>query len=388
MRVKQQLMGIDLLPEEYGGKFGVVETSATTGKGIDELLERLALEAEVHDLRADPKGRAEGVVIEATKEEGKGVVATVLIRKGTLKPRDPFLCGNTWGRVRLIEDDTGSKVDGAPPSMPVKVYGFKGDVPSAGDAFLAVEDEKGAEQVASERLRAVRTGQQQVAERPKVTLENLFETLGAVKQQEIPLIVKADVQGSVEVLKRELENLKSAEVKVRVLRAAVGGITEEDVMLASTSKAMVFGFHVAPEGKARRLQEQLGVEVKTYFVIYEMLDDLKKAMAGKLKPEEKEKVIGHVQVRETFKVSKVGTIAGCFVTDGLIRRNDKVRVLRDGKIIYTAGLDSLRRFKDDAKEVKENFECGVKLSNFDDVKVGDVLEVFEVVQSERELKLE
>jgi len=196
------------------------------------------------------------------------------------------------------------------------------------------------------------------------------------------------VQGSVEVLKRELENLKSAEVKVRVLRAAVGGITEEDVMLAATSKAMVFGFHVAPEGKARRLQEQLGVEVRTYFVIYEMLDDLKQAMTGLLKPEEKEKIIGHVQVRETFKVSKVGTIAGCFVTDGIIRRNDKVRVLRDGKVIYTSGLDSLRRFKDDAKEVKENFECGVKLANFDDVKVGDVLEVFEIVQTARELKLD
>ncbi|MBM4014816.1 MAG: translation initiation factor IF-2 [Planctomycetes bacterium] len=388
MRVKQQLMGIDLLPEEFGGKIGVVETSATTGKGIDELLERLALEAEVHDLRADPKGRAEGVVIEASKEEGKGVVATVLIRKGTLKQRDPFLCGSTWGRVRLIEDDTGRKVDSASPAMPVKVYGFKGDVPGAGDTFLAVEDEKGAEQVANERLRIARTGQQQVAERPKVTLENLFETLGAVKQQEIPLIIKADVQGSVEVLKRELENLKSAEVKVRVLRAAVGGITEEDVMLAATSKAMVFGFHVAPEGKARRLQEQLGVEVRTYFVIYEMLDDLKQAMTGLLKPEEKEKIIGHVQVRETFKVSKVGTIAGCFVTDGIIRRNDKVRVLRDGKVIYTSGLDSLRRFKDDAKEVKENFECGVKLANFDDVKVGDVLEVFEIVQTARELKLD
>jgi len=386
LRVKQQLMGLNLLPEEFGGKVGVIETSATTGKGIAELLDRLELEAEIHDLRAEPKGRAEGVVLEATKEEGKGVVATVLVRKGTLKTRDPFLCGKTWGRVRLIEDDTGRKVDSAPPSMPVKVYGFKADVPATGDAFMAVEDEKGAEQVASERLHVARAGQQ-VTERPKVTLENLFETLGAVKQQEIPVILKADMQGSIEVLKRELEALKSDEVKVRVLRAAVGAITEEDVMLAATSKAMVFGFHVLPDGKARRLSEQSGVEVKTYFIIYEMIDDLKKAMAGLLKPEEREKVIGHLTIRETFKVSKVGTIAGCFVTDGIIHRNDRVRVVRDGKVIYTSGLESLRRFKDDVKEVKENFECGVKLANFDDIKVGDTLEVFEMIQIERELKL-
>jgi len=380
------LMGLNLLPEEFGGKVGVIETSATTGKGIAELLDRLELEAEIHDLRAEPKGRAEGVVLEATKEEGKGVVATVLVRKGTLKARDPFLCGKTWGRVRLIEDDTGRKIDEAPPSMPVRVYGFKADVPATGDAFIAVEDEKGAEQVASERLHVARAGQH-VTERPKVTLENLFETLGAVKQQEIPVILKADMQGSIEVLKRELESLKSEEVKVRVLRAAVGAITEEDVMLAATSKAMVFGFHVLPDGKARRLAEEAGVEVKTYFIIYEMIDDLKKAMAGMLKPEEREKVIGHLTIRETFKVSKVGTIAGCFVTDGIIHRNDRVRVVRDGKVVYTSGLESLRRFKDDVKEVKENFECGVKLANFDDIKVGDTLEVFEMIQIERELKL-
>ncbi len=385
LRVKQQLMGLQLLPEEFGGKVGIVETSATTGKGIDELLDRLELEAEVHDLRAEPKGRAQGIVLEATKEEGKGVVATVLIRQGTLRPRDPFLCGNTWGRVRLIEDDTGKKVDEALPSMPVRVYGFKGDLPAVGDELLGVEDEKGAEQVAEERSRTTRDGS--AYERPKVTLENLFETLGAVKQQEIPLVLKADMQGSLEVLKRELEALKHAEVKVRVIRAAVGAITEEDVMLASTSGAMVFGFHVVPEGKARRLQDQFNVEVKTYYVIYELLDDLKKAMAGMLKPEEKEAVIGHVAIRETFKVSKVGTIAGCFVTDGVVRRSDKVRVLRDGKVIYTTGLDSLRRFKDDAKEVKENFECGIKLTRFDDIKVGDVLEVFEMTQHVRELKL-
>ena len=385
LRVKQQIMGLNLLPEEFGGKVGVVECSATTGKGIDELLERIELEAEVHDLRAEKKGRAEGIVLEATKEEGKGIVATVLVRKGTLKVRDAFLCGKTWGRVRIMEDDTGKKIDEATPSTPVRVYGFKGDVPEAGAEMIVVADEKGAEEVADERVRLARVGQ--VVERPKVTLENLFETLGTTKAKEIPLIVKADMQGSVEVLKRELDTLQNAEVKVRVLRAAVGGITEEDIMLAGTSKAMVFGFHSVPDSKARRLQEQLGVEVKTYYIIYEMLDDLKKAMTGLLAPAVSEKILGHVEVRNTFKVSKVGTIAGCLVTNGMIRRNDKVRVLREGKVVYTTGLESLRRFKDDMKEVKEGFECGIKLTNFDDVKVGDTIEVFEKVETARELSL-
>jgi len=385
LRAKQQLMGLNLLPEEFGGKIGVVECSATTGKGIDDLLDRIDLEAEVHDLRAEKKGRAQAFVIEATKEEGKGVVATVLVRSGTLKMRDAFLCGRTWGRVRMMEDDVGKRIEEAPPSMPVRLYGFKGEVPEAGDALMVVADEKEAEHVAGERTHAVRAGQ--VVERPKVTLENLFATLGQQKAKEIPVIIKGDVSGSIEVLKRELDELKHVEVNVKVLRAAVGAITEEDIMLASTSSALVFGFHVVPDAKSRRLAEQLGVEVKTYYVIYELLDDLKKSMAGMLKPEESEKILGHFEVRETFKVSKVGTIAGCFVTDGLVKRSDKVRVLRDGKVIYTTGIETLRRFKDDVKEVREGFECGVKLANFDDVKKGDTVEAFEIVHKERELKL-
>jgi translation initiation factor IF-2 len=385
LRAKQQLMGLNLLPEEFGGKVGVVECSATTGKGIDDLLDRIELEAEVHDLRAEKKGRAQAFVIEATKEEGKGVVATVLVRSGTLRMREAFLCGRTWGRVRMMEDDVGKRVEEAPPSMPVRLYGFKGDVPEAGDALMVVADEKEAEHVAGERTHAVRAGQ--VVERPKVTLENLFATLGQQKAKEIPVIIKGDVSGSIEVLKRELDELKHVEVNVKVLRAAVGAITEEDIMLASTSNALVFGFHVVPDAKSRRLAEQLNVEVKTYYVIYELLDDLKKSMAGMLKPEESEKILGHVEVRETFKVSKVGTIAGCFVTDGVVKRSDKVRVLRDGKVIYSTGIETLRRFKDDVKEVKEGFECGLKLANFDDVKKGDTLEAFEIVQKERELKL-
>ena len=385
LRAKQQLMGLNLLPEEFGGKIGVVECSATTGKGIDDLLDRIELEAEVHDLRAEKKGRAQAFVIEATKEEGKGVVATVLVRSGTLKMRDAFLCGRTWGRVRMMEDDVGNRIEEAPPSMPVRLYGFKGEVPEAGDALMVVADEKEAEHVAGERTHAVRAGQ--VVERPKVTLENLFATLGQQKAKEIPVIIKGDVSGSIEVLKRELDELKHVEVNVKVLRAAVGAITEEDIMLASTSSALVFGFHVVPDAKSRRLAEQLGVEVKTYYVIYELLDDLKKSMAGMLKPEESEKILGHFEVRETFKVSKVGTIAGCFVTDGLVKRSDKVRVLRDGKVIYTTGIETLRRFKDDVKEVREGFECGVKLANFDDVKKGDTVEAFEIVHKERELKL-
>ncbi len=385
MRAKQQLMAHNLLPEEYGGKVGVIETSATTGRGIDDLIERLVLEAEIHDLRAEPKNNARGVVIEASKQEGKGVFATILVRDGTLRVRDPFLCGSTWGRVRSMEDDQGQPVKEAGPSMPVRVFGFKGDVPGAGEQFMAVEDERGAEQVASDRARKLREGE--LVPREQVTLDNLFASLSAGKVEEIKVVVKADVQGSVEVLKRELSTLSHEEVKVRVLRAAVGGISEEDVMLASTTQGIVVGFGVVPDSKARRLQDQLGVEIRTYNIIYELLDDLKKAMAGALRPEEKEKIVGHVEVRRIFKISRMGTIAGCRVIDGVIRRTDRVRVIRDGKVIYTTTLDSLKRFKEDVREVKEGFECGLKLASFDDVKVGDQVESFEIVLLERELSI-
>jgi translation initiation factor IF-2 len=385
MKVKQELMAMDLLPEEFGGKVGVIETSAQTGQGIDALLERLALEAEVRDLRADGTGRGRGYVIEASKQEGKGIHATILVRDGTLRVRDPFLCGDTWGRVRMMENDQGQSIKEAGPSMPVVVYGFKGDVPSAGDLFLAVQDERGAERVASERH--IKTKEGTTQSRSSVTLENLFASLDAGKVHEICVVLKADVQGSVEVLERELDALQHSEVKVRVLRSAVGAVTEEDIMLANTSQAIVIGFGVIAEAKARRLQENLGVDLRHYNVIYELLDDLKKAMAGVLKPEETEKVIGHVEIREVFKVSRTGSIAGCFVLDGMIRRSDKVRVTREGKVIYTTTLESLRRFKDDVREVKEGFECGIKLTNFDDIKVSDIIEVFEIVFEERELSL-
>ncbi len=385
LRVKQQLMAADVLPEEFGGKIAVIETSAMTGQGVDELLERLALEAEIHDLRADNSKKAKAYVLEASKQEGKGVVATVLVRDGTLKVRDPFLCGKTWGRVRLLEDDQGRRIKEAGPSTPVRVYGFKGEIPEAGDLLQAVEDERGAEKVANERNR--KDKETEDAPREAVTLENLFESLEAGKVHEINVVVKADVQGSVEVLKRELTSLRHEEVAVKVLRAAVGGITEEDIMLASTTQAICIGFGVAPDGKARRAAERLGVEIRTYRVIYEIFDDLKKAMAGSLSPEQSERIVGHVEIREVFKVSRVGSIAGCYVLDGMIRRSDQVRVVREGKVLYTSGLDSLRRFKEDAKEVKEGFECGIKVTGFDDIKVGDQLEAFEIVFEQRELTL-
>ena len=386
MRVKQQLMAQDLLPEEFGGSVGVIETSAQTGQGIDALLERLALEAELHELRATQKKRARGYVLEATKEEGKGIVATVLVRDGTLKPRDPFLCGKTWGKVRIMEDERGKRMKSAGPSAPVRVYGFKGDLPSAGDLFLAVEGERDAERVATERVRAEAHGE--VKPREMVTLDTLFQSLEAGKVAEIKVVLKADVQGTLEVLRRELDQLKHEEVEVRLLRSGVGGITEDDIILAGTSEAIVVGFGVTAEGKARRSAERLGVEIRNYSVIYELLDDLKKAMAGVLSPEESERIVGHAEIRQVFKVSRLGSIAGCYVTDGVVRRTDKVRVIREGKVIYTSTLDSLKRFKEDVREVKENFECGLKVAAFDDIKVGDVVEAFEVVFEERELSIQ
>jgi len=385
LKVKQQLMALDLLPEEFGGQVAVVETSATTGQGIDELLERLALEAEIRELRGDNKKKARAYVLEASKQEGKGVVATVLVRDGTLKVRDPFLCGTTWGRVRMMEDYEGKRIKEAGPSTPVRVYGFKGEIPAAGELFLTVDNEKGAEKVVQERLRALVDGEAE--ERQTVTLDNLFESLEAGKVHEIKVVLKADVQGSMEVLKRELAGLKHEEVEVKVLRSGVGAITEDDVILASTSEAVIIGFHVTADGKARREADRIGTEIRNYEVIYEILDDLKKAMAGTLKPDESESIVGHAEIRDTFKVSRLGTIAGCYVTDGVIRRTDQVRVVRDGKVIYTSTLDSLKRFKEDAKEVKENFECGLKVVGFDDVKVGDTIEAFEIIYQERELSL-
>jgi translation initiation factor IF-2 len=386
LRAKQQLMGLNLLPEEFGGKIGVVECSATTGKGIDDLLDRIELEAEVHDLRAEKKGRAQAFVIEATKEEGKGVVATVLVRSGTLKMRDAFLCGQTWGRVRMMEDDVGKRVEEAPPSMPVRLYGFKGEVPGAGDALMVVADEKEAEHVAGERTHAVRAGQ--VVERPKVTLENLFATLGQQKAKEIPVIIKGDVSGSVEALEDALVKLPIPdEIQLRIIHRGVGAITENDVNLASASgsdsTAIIIGFNVRPTIQARELSDREGVEIRYYTVIYQAIEEIEAALKGMLKPEFEEAQLGTAEIREVFRVPRIGNVAGCIVRTGTITRNSKARLVRDGVVVQDSlTVDSLRRFKDDATEVREGFECGIGIG-YNDIRIEDVIETFEMREKPR-----
>ena len=308
----------------------------------------------------------------------------MLVREGTLRVRDAFVCGATHGKVRSMYDDHNRTVEEAGPSTPVRVVGFD-EIPMAGDELRAVEDMRLAHEVATERREKIRIAGLQ--ERQKVTLENLFASLDAGKVHEIRVVLKADVQGSLEVLRRELTDLKHEEVKVKILRDALGGISEDDVLLAEASGAVVIGFNVVADDKARLLAEARSVEVRSYQIIYELIDEVKAAMEGVLRPVRREKVNGRVEVRQVFKVSKLGNIAGCFVTSGFIQRNNKVRLIRDGKIIYTGDLDSLKRFKDDVREVKEGFECGIRIAGYDDVKIGDFIEPFEIVEEKRVLAI-
>jgi translation initiation factor IF-2 len=385
MKVRQQLASAGVLVEDYGGEVGVVECSATTGDGLDALVERLALETELLELSADPSVPARGVVIDSTKDSKLGVVTTIVVESGTLRAKDPILAGTTVGRVRWLLDDRGKRVTEAGPSMPVQVVGFD-EPPRAGVRFMAVADINMARNVAAERTENAKVEAQIAPASEAVTLENLFETIESQAVTEINVLLKADNMGSVDVVKQTVEDVTHPEVRFKVLRSGVGGITEDDVLLASASDAFIIGFGVVPDTRARAAVQRTGVDVKFYDVIYEMTDDLEKALEGELGTETHEEIIGHATVRAIFKASKYGNIAGCYVTDGILSRDCGVRLVRDGKVVHTGRLDSLKRFKDDVKEVRENYECGLHLHNYNDIKEEDVLEAFTVTEVKRTLE--
>ncbi|MDP9110942.1 MAG: translation initiation factor IF-2, partial [Candidatus Eremiobacteraeota bacterium] len=373
-RVKQQLAEQGLQPVDWGGKIEIVPVSAKTGDGIDALLETVLLEADIRDLKANKNRRATGVVIESALSRGRGAVATVLIQNGTLRVGDIVVVGGTFGKIRALVDDKGKQVKKAGPSIPVEIMGLQ-DVPSAGDTLMVVSDERVARETADKRktrrrdVRIAATGSQ------KVSLET-FMSMSVEGNKTLNLIIKADGQGSLEALRTRMESLSTEEVEIRVIHGGVGAITENDVNLASASNTVLIGFNIRPDETAKRLAENEGVDLRFYQVIYNVEDDLKKAMRGMLAPVIREVTLGHAEVRQIFKVSKVGTIAGCYVKDGKITRNAKVRVLRDSAVVFDGEIESLRRIKDDAREVAEGYECGIQIARFQDLKEGDVIEAF------------
>ena len=364
-----------LNPVEWGGDVEVVKTSASTGLGVDDLLATLETIAELHELKADPDRPATGTCLEASISEGRGVVATVLVREGTLRVGDVVVCGDGFGRVRALFDDSGRQVEEAGPSFPVEISGLD-VVPVAGENFAVTDDIARAREVADARRTRTRDAAQ--AERQTVTLENLFNKMAERKVKSLNLIVKADVQGSIEAIIKELEKLENPEVPIRILLKGVGGITESDVILADASQAIIIGYRVAPEDRAIAMADEKDIEIRRYDIIYQVTDDVKKAVEGMLVPEIKEVHLGRAVVRQVFRISKIGVVAGCFVTQGVIERSAKVRLIREGREIYKGAVDALKRFKDDVKEVPQNFECGIKITNFDDVKADDVIEAYRV----------
>lgn len=380
-KVKQQLTEYGIVPEEWGGDTMFIPVSAKTGMGIDNLLEMVLLLAEVNDLRANPNRAAEGVVIEGQLDKGKGAVATLLVQKGTLKVGDCIVCGFTWCKVRAMTDYRGRKVDLAYPSMPVEITGWS-DVPEVGERVV-VCDEKTAKDIASLRLSEKKLEDQKQSS--KISLDDFFKQMQNTGMKELNLIIKGDVQGSIEALSQSLLRLSTSEVKVNVIHSAVGAITETDIMLASASNAIIIGFNVRPDVKARKYGEDEKIDVRLYRVIYEAIEDVKKAMVGLLEPEYREKYLGRAEVRATFKVPNVGTIAGSYIIDGKLQRNADIRVLRDSVIIYEGKLASLKRFKDDVKEVVEGYECGIGVKDFNDIKEGDIIEAFTMEEIAREL---
>jgi translation initiation factor IF-2 len=377
-RVLSQLAEHELVPESWGGDTIVVEMSAQQGLGVDDLLDQLLVVSELEELQANPQGRAKGIVLEANLDVGRGPVATVLVDKGTLKVGDPIVAGAAWGRVRAMIDDQGRHVKEAGPSTPVQVLGLA-SVPNAGDEFRAAPDEKTARTVGEAREHRMRLLSQRGDARVQkgVRLEDIFSQIQSGEVATLNLIVKADVHGSLEAVTEGLRKLERDEVKLAFVHRAVGGITENDISLAATTNATIIGFNVRPDRKARELADTEGVEIRAYEIIYKLLEDVERAMVGMLAPEYEEIVTGEAEVREIFRVPRVGAIAGCYVLSGVITRGSKVRFLRDGVIIWKGSIQSLKRFKEDAREVREGFECGIGLSDFQDLKQGDLIETFE-----------
>jgi translation initiation factor IF-2 len=381
-RVKQELVGEEVVPEEYGGDSPFVNVSALTGQGVEDLLEQVLLQAEVLELKAPTDAMAKGLVVEAQLDKGRGPVATVLVQSGTLKIGDVVLAGQTYGRVRAMLDEDGKVIKEAGPSMPVEIQGLT-EVPQAGDEFMVLADERRAREIATYRAGKFRNTK--LAKQQAAKLENMFTDMTAGEVKMLPIIVKADVQGSQEALSQSLQKLSTEEVKVQLVYAAVGGISESDINLAIASKAVVIGFNVRADAGARKLAENNGVDIRYYNIIYDAVDDLKAAMSGMLAPEKREEVIGSAEIRTVFVASKIGTVAGCMVTSGMVTRSSHFRLLRDNVVIYTGELESLKRMKDDVREVKEGFECGIKLKGYNDIKEGDHLEFFEVKEVARTL---
>ncbi|MFW5992524.1 MAG: translation initiation factor IF-2 [Desulfohalobiaceae bacterium] len=382
-RVKRELADHGLISEEWGGESIFCNISAKNHIGLDQLLEMVLLQAEMLELKANPNKRARGHIVESKLDKGRGPVGTVLIQEGTLHTADAFVCGLYHGKVRALFSDTGAKIDSAGPAMPVEVQGFEG-VPNPGDEYVVVESEKLAKRIAEERQSKHR--EKELAKETKVTLESFFAAKAQEELKTLHLILKADVQGSLEAVSDSVQKLSTDEVKVNIVHGGIGAITESDIKLATASSAVIIGFNVRPTSKVKDIAEQEGVEIRFYNVIYQLVSDVKEAMAGMLEPVTREIYLGQAEVRETFNVPKTGTIAGCFVLDGKLKRNAGVRLLRDGVVIYTGKLSSLKRFKDDVKEVGKDYECGAGLQNFNDIKIGDVIEAFEEVQEKASLQ--
>ena len=379
-RVRQELTEYGVIPEEWGGKNMFVEVSAKQKLHIDDLLETILLQADVLELKANPDALASGFVIEANLDKGRGPVATVLVQRGTLHPGDAVVAGTSYGRVRALIDPKGNHVEEARPSDPVEILGLS-SVPTAGDEFRVFEDERDARKLAEERALRARLAEQE--SKSHMSLDDLFSRIEEGKQTDLNLIVKADVQGSIEALRDAFNKMDQSEVKINIVHSAVGGITETDVTLATASDAIIIGFNVRPTGKSRQLAEKEKVDIRLYRVIYQAIEDINAARVGLLSPDIVEEDTGIAEVRETFKVPKVGTVAGCYIVEGEINRDDKVRIVRDGTVIFEGSLASLRRFKDDVKCVKQGYECGIGVEKFQDIKVGDTIEGYKVKEVER-----
>jgi translation initiation factor IF-2 len=381
-KVMQELSQQDVIPEEWGGDTQFIKVSAKTGQGIDELLDAILLQAEVLELTAVVDAPARGIVVESSLDKGRGPVATILVQSGTLKRGDMLVSGQEFGRVRALLDENRMPIDSAGPSIPVEILGLSG-VPNAGDDVLAVADERKARELAATRQEKNRDSR--LAAQKAAKLDEFFSQMSEGEVNYVNLIVKADVQGSVEALKESLVKIAADDVKVKVVASAVGGINESDVNLAMTSNAFIIGFNVRADATARRIAEEQGVDIRYYSIIYEIIDDVKKAISGMLSPEVREEFIGLAEVRDVFRSSKIGAIAGCMITEGVVKRNNPIRVLRENVVIYEGSLESLRRHKDDVAEVKSGTECGIGVKNYNDVRVGDQIECFERTEIAREI---
>ena len=381
-KIKEALAGMNLMVEDWGGKIQSQDISALNGTGVNELLEKVLLEAELLELKANPNRKAKGTVVEAFLDKGRGYVSTILIQNGTLNVGDYLLAGKQSGKVKAIFNERGVTLDSAPPATPVSILGLDG-APQAGDTFLVLEDEREAKQIAAKRTQLVR--EQSVRTQRHITLDEIGRRIALGEFKELNIILKGDVDGSVEALTDSLQKLSTDEIEINIIHKGVGAITESDVLLASASDAIVIGFNVRPMGNAREIAEKEEIDIRSYSIIYDAINDVKDAMEGMLSPEMREEVTGNVEIRETFKISKIGTIAGCMVTSGKIFRNSNIRIIREGVVIFTGDLVSLKRFKDDVKEVAKGYDCGLQINNYNDIKIGDVLECFQEIAIKKSL---